>query len=238
MNDNNSFRRIAAISAIISAPLALGASIVLAWAIGFNLDLGQNPAGLLTLGTRVAGIFRVVEFIGMFAYYLLLLPATLYLWYWLKPQAPNLVLMYTILGLGYIFIGTIAEAVLVSVLPPMMSAYPQASVAQSELLTAIFPHFTNLSISALFSLSYVFGGIWWLGIGLILCVERRILGIVTVAQGIITLGYVIGVMLLVEPLRTLEPLTFFNPIWALWIGVVIARGTGRSEHSTQVARSN
>ncbi len=237
MNDDNSFRRIAAITAIVSGPLALGASFVLAWAIEFNMELGQNPAGLLTLGPRVAGIFRVVEFIGMFAYYLLLLPAALYLWYWLKSQAPNLVRMYTILGLGYIFIGAIAESVLVSVLPSMMSAYPQASESQRQLLTTIFPTFTDLSITALFSLSYTLGGIWWLGIGLILRRERPILGIVTIAQGIITLGYVLGVMLLIEPLRALEPLTFFNPIWALWVGVVIARGTGAGEQSMQIAPS-
>jgi len=98
MNDASSFRRVAAITAIISAPLALGASIVLVLAIGVDPEVISNPANLITLGPRVAGIFRRVEFIGMFGYYLLLLPAAVYLWYWLRPQNPNLVNMYTIFG--------------------------------------------------------------------------------------------------------------------------------------------
>lgn len=69
---------------------------------------------------------------------------------------------------------------------------------------------------------------WWLGIGLILRDERRILGIVTALQGIVTLAYGAGEMLQVEPLAMLEPLTFFTPIWALWLGIVIWRGANHS----------
>jgi len=237
MNDRTAFRRIAAITAIISAPLALGASAILAWAIEFNFEVMSNPADLITLGARVASIFRRVEFIGMFGYYLLLIPASLYLWYWLNPENPKQVSMYTVFGLGYIFIGAIGSAVLVSVAPPMMSAYPQALEAQRAVLEAVFQVVTDLGIVALFSLSYILGGVWWLGIGLILRVERRILGIVTVVQGIVTLGYGVGVMLRLEPLAMLEPLTFFAPIWAMWLGIVIWRNSGRSGLSREVTKT-
>jgi hypothetical protein len=229
MKSEASFRRMAAITAIISAPLALGASAILAWAIDFNPELMSNPVDLIALGARVAGIFRGVEFIGMFGYYLLLIPASLYLWYWLKPHNPKLISLYTVFGLGYLFIGAIGSAVLVSVAPPLIGAYPQASEAQREVLEAVFQAVIDLGIVALFSLSYILGGVWWLGIGLIVRVERRILGIVTVVQGLVTLGYGAGVMLRVEPLAMLEPLTFFAPIWALWLGVVILRRSGKSQ---------
>lgn len=228
MNDHTSFRRIAAITAILSAPLALGASITLGMAIDFDPDIMSNPVGLIALGDQVAGTFRWVEFVGMFGYYLLLAPAALYLWYWLKPKKPRLVSLCTLFGLGYIFIGAIGSAVLVSVAPPMMSAYPQALEAQRDVLEGVFQVVINLGIVALLSLSYVLGGVWWLGIGLILRDERRILGIVTALQGIVTLAYGAGVMLQVEPLAMLEPLTFFAPIWALWLGIVIWRGASHS----------
>ena len=233
MNEASSFRRVAAITAIVSAPLALGASIILVLAIGVDPEVISNPANLITLGPRVAGIFRGVEFVGMFGYYLLLLPAALYLWDWLRPQNPNLVNVYTVFGLAYILIGAIGSAVLVTVLPPMMSAYPQASEAQREVLMSIFQTFSDLAIVALFSLSYILGGMWWLGTGLLLRLERRILGMVTVVQGVVTLGYGVGLMLQVEPLAMLEPLTFFAPIWALWLGVVILRGSRDSDQLPQ-----
>ena len=229
MKRDASFRQMAAITAIISAPLALGASAILAWAIDFNPELMSNPVDPIALGARVAGIFRGVEFIGMFGYYLLLIPTSFYLWYWLKPHNPKLVSVYTVFGLGYLFIGAIGSAVLVSVAPPMMNAYPQGSEAQREVLEAVFQAVTDLGIVALFSLSYILGGVWWLGIGLILRFERRVLGIVTVVQGIVTLGYGVGVMLRVEPLVVLETLTFFAPIWALWLGIVISRSAEKGE---------
>ena len=223
MNNHTLFRRVAAITAILSAPVALGASAILAHAIGYDFEVMSNPANLITLGPRVASIFRVVEFIGMFGYYLLLLPAGLYLWYWLKPQNPMLAGMYSVFGLGYIFIGACGSAVLASVAPPVMSAYPQALEAQREVLEAIFQVVTDLGIVALFSLSYILGGLWWLGAGLMLRVHRRILGIATVVQGVVTVAYGVGAMLRIEPLAMLEPLTFFAPIWALWLGIAISR---------------
>ncbi len=223
MNNEKVFRQIAAITAIVSAPLALGASVILAQALEFNAELMSNPANLITLGTQTALTFRRVEFIGMFGYYLLLLPATLYLWYWLKPKDPKLVSLSTIFGLGYLFIGAIGSAVLVSVAPPLMNAFPQILESQQEVMQAIFQVVTDLGIVALFSLSYILGGIWWLVIGLILRVERRILGIFTFIQGIVTLVYGVGVMLQIETLTNLEALTFFAPIWALWLGIVIWR---------------
>jgi len=68
MNNEKTFRQIAAITAIVSAPLALGASLILAQALEFNAELMSNPANLITLGAQIALTFRRVEFIGMFGY--------------------------------------------------------------------------------------------------------------------------------------------------------------------------
>ena len=230
MKSQDNFKLIAATMAIISAPLALGASIILAQALEFNAEVMSNPANLVTLGTQVAVTFSKVEFTGMFGYYLLLLPATLYLWYWLKPRDPKLVGMSTIFGFGYIFVGAIGSAVLVSVAPPLMNIYHQTLESQREIIQAVFQVVTNLGIVAFLSLSYILGGIWWLGIGLVLRVERRILGIVTVVQGIATFVYGVGAMLQIETLTNLEVLTFLAPIWAFWLGVVIWRSDLKSDH--------
>ncbi len=61
MNNDNLFRRIAAISAVIAALLILAATIVLALAVDFNFDFLANPEDLITAGLDVeaAGLFRV-----------------------------------------------------------------------------------------------------------------------------------------------------------------------------------
>jgi hypothetical protein len=229
MQNKSKFERISAIAAIVSAPLALGASIVLAQALQFNPELMSNPASLIALGPQVAATFRWAEFIGLFGYYLLLLPATIYLWYWLKKRDPGLVGLFSILGLAYIFVGALGSAVLVSVAPPLMVLYPQALESQRNVLQAVFQVVTDLGIVALFSLSYILGGIWWLGIGSVLRAERRILGMLTVLQGVVTLVYGAGLMLQIQALTNLEAFTFFAPIWALWLGVVIWRNHPQAE---------
>ena len=221
--DESAFRRMAAISAIISAPLALGASLVLLLAIEGNAEIISNPVGMLTLGERLAGIFRWVEFAGMFGYYLLLVPATIYLWNWLRLDKPNLVTVYTAFGLMSLTIGAIGSVLLFSVWPPIISSYAQSSLAQQEVLSGVFQVFNDVVLVGLLPLASLLAGIWSLGIGLELRTEKRALGIAAFALGIIYIAYAVGVNLQIELLANLELLTFLGPIWALWLGIVIYR---------------
>ena len=99
---------------------------------------------MLSLGERVAGIFRLVEFAGMFGYYLLIVPATIYLWKWITPRKPNLITVYTAFGLMSITIGSIGSALLFSVWPQLISTYAQATQAQQEVLFSVFQTFNYL----------------------------------------------------------------------------------------------
>lgn len=227
MNNNTSFKRIAAITAIISAPLALANLYFFLAAGNFNFDLMSDPAGFIGIGAERAELVRWSWILDVFGRYLLVTPAALYLWHWLKPKNPNLMSMYTVFGLAHIFIGALAGTLLASVWPPMIRAYAQASEAQREMLRVVFEATVHLNHAGWFNiLEVILGGFWLLGIGLILRRERRVLGIATIVLGIASL--VIGV----ETTLQIEALTMpgvfiylvFGPVWALWLGVVIARG--------------
>jgi hypothetical protein len=232
MNDNTSFRRIAAITAIISAPLALANLYLLIAAGNFNFELMSDPAGFIGVGVERAELVRWSWILDVFGRYFLVAPAALYLWYWLKPKNPNLVRMYTVFGLAHILIGVMAGTFLASVWPPMIRAYAQAAEAQREMLRVVFEATVNLNHAGWFNMLEVLpGGFWLLGIGLILRSERPVLGIATIVLGIASL--VIGV----ETILQIELLTmpalflylFFGPVWALWLGIVIAPGAGKLE---------
>ena len=235
MNDENSFRRIAAITAIISAPLALAAVVVLTMAVEFNFELMSDQARLITLGARAAELFRLGEILGFFGYSLLLVPVVLYLWDWLKPRSPKLVTMYTVFGLAFIFIGAVGASLRAGVLPGMMSAYAQAASAQGQILSTIFQTVIDVIFGAIGPLESLLFGLWLLGIGLVLRGERRSLGIIAVILGIAFLGTAFGDMLQVEPLSMLELAYFISPIWVLWLGIVIWRRGEQSEHIVEAA---
>lgn len=235
MNDQTAFGRIAAISAIVSAPVTLAATIVLSMAVDFNPDILSSPADLITLGAQAAEIFRWGSILELGAPMLLLIPAALYLWYWLKPRSPRMVTMYTVFGLTSILFGTIATLLRASFFPAMMGAYSQAADAQREMLMVVFQAVTDFAFEGLLACEYIFEGLWWLGIGLILRGERRGLGVVTAVLGIAILAAGVGWLWRVGPLARLEMAFFLVPVWVVWLGIVIWRHAERSEQALEAA---
>lgn len=235
MNDVNSFRYIAAITAIISALLALAADVIVILAVDFNFELMADQAGLIALGTRAAELFRWGETLGLLGYCLLLVPVVLYLWFWLRPRSPNLVTMYTVFGLAFVFIGAVGASLRAGVLPEMMSAYAQADNVQGQILEAVFQSAIDVIFGAIGPLESLLFGLWLLGVGLVLRKERRNLGILAVILGIAFLGTAVGEILRVEPLSMLELAYFISPIWVFWLGIVIWRQSEQSEQSMEAA---
>ena len=229
MNDQTTFKRIAAISAILAMPVTLANTIVLLMAVDFNTDFMSNPAGLITIGVPASETFRWGSILELGAPTLLLVPAAFYLWYWLKPRAPRLVTLYTFFGLTSLLLAAIGSLLRATLYPSLMSAYSQASEIQRDVLMVIFQGITNFNFEGLYALDLVFSGIWWLGIGPLLRSDRRILGTVTTILGIAYLLAGAGWLLRFGPLARLENAFVFVPFWTMWLGIVIWRNPEKSE---------
>jgi hypothetical protein len=231
MNNQSSFKRIAAITAILAGVLNLVAWVPGSLAVDFNFEFLENPGDLLTAGLEPDAIrlFRWGEILGVFGFCLLLLPAMLYLWYWLKTRSPRLVTQYTVLGLTSIVLCVIESAIRISIWPPMMAAYPQAAEAQREVLQIVFRALTDFAFESMYALNSILFGLWWLGIGLVLRAERRVLGIATAIMGVAILGAGLGWLLQVDPLARLELFYLFEIVWLIWLGIVIWRHDEKRE---------
>lgn len=240
MNDQTSFKRIAAITAVIAAILNLAAWILGPLAVDFNFEVLENPGNLLTAGLESDAIrlFRWGEILGLFGSSLLLIPLMLYLWQWLRSHRPRLVTLYTVLGLTSIVLGVIEFAIRISIWPPMMAAYPQAAEAQREVLQVVFNTLTDFGFESMYALSSILIGLWWLGIGPVLRAERRVLGIATAIMGATILGAGVGWLLQVDPLARLELFYLFEIVWLVWLGIVIWRREEQHEHVMEVAAAD
>ena len=113
----------------------------------------------------------------------------------------------------------------------MMVAYTQAVEVQREVLQVVFSAVTDFAFDGMYGLASILFGLWWLGIGLVLRAERRILGIMTAVMGVALLGAGFGWLLQVDPLARLEMLYFLEPVWVVWIGVVIWRRDKGTENT-------
>ena len=229
MNDQTTFKRIAAISAILAMPVTLANTIVLLMAVDFNTEFMSNPVGLITIGVPASETFRWGSILELGAPTLLLVPAAFYLWYWLKPRAPRLVTLYTFFGLTSLLLAAIGSLLRATLYPSLMNAYSQASEIQRDVLMVIFQGITNFNFEGLYALDLIFSGLWWLGIGPLLRSDRRILGTVTTILGTAYLLAGAGWLLRFGPLARLENAFVFVPFWTMWLGIVIWRNPEKSE---------
>ncbi len=226
MNNERSFQRLAGVTAIISAPLAFGSLVLSLAPVDFNVEVFSDMVLFISVGASGANLLRWAWVLDILGYYLLLAPVAFILWHWLKPRGPTRIAFYTFCGLAYVLIGAIGAAILAAVWPPLINAYAGASGQQREILEAVFSSVADLVYGGLWGLlAGIPGGVWWIGIGLLLRSERRILGTITLILGIANLLAAIGAILNLGDLTMpfLSVYLFLAPIWALWLGIDLLR---------------
>lgn len=106
MLNQEKLRVLAAWSAILATPLAVGHMALLALAGDFS-----NPLALLSSGAAAAQTLRWSMVLDIFGYYLLLVPAIVFLWLQLKSKGAH-ISGFAISGLLYVLAGAGGAAIL------------------------------------------------------------------------------------------------------------------------------
>ncbi len=226
MNDSYSFQRFAAVTAIVSFPLALASIVLSDMVTNFSPDVATNPVLMLAVGTSGANLVRWGMILDMLGTYLPILPIALFVQHWLRAKSPAWIRFYTTCGLGFGIIGSVGAVALAAVQPPLINAYTQALPQQRAILEAIFGATWYIVFGGVWNiLGELLAGLWFIGTGSLLWNERRILGIVGMIVGVSALLDALGNIFGIESLALvgLSIYIILAPIWALWFGIDLLR---------------
>jgi hypothetical protein len=225
MNNERSFQRLAAVTAIISAPLAFASLVVPMAAVDFNMAAFEDFSLMLSAGSGGARLVGWGMVADIFGYYLILAPLALFLWHWLRPRNPRMVDLYTFGGLAYMVIGAIGAGFLWMAWPALINSYGAAGAQQRETIKIVFQTITAGIQSGVWGMESVPAGIWWLGMGALLRTERCALGVFTMVLGAFMLLFFVGALVGLDALAQLGLFfaLIFAPLWALWLGIDLLR---------------
>ena len=226
MKNAHSFQRMAGVTLVAASVLAVASLFVGLAGVDYNFDAFSGAEAILAAGAEAADYIRWSLILNLFGNYLLLTPAALLLWYWLRPHSPAFADFYTLGGLLFIFIGGIASGVLAAVWPDTISDYAAASAPQRDVLGAVFLNFTRAMENGLQGpVQNIPAALWLLGMGTLLKNERRALGYLTLLFGFFMFLNSLGGLVNHESLSMIGFSGNFllHPIWALWLGIDLLR---------------
>jgi hypothetical protein len=211
--------------AILALPLAYANVGLALLAVGFDLTAFEDLAyGFRLVASRPGGIalIRWSMLADMLGFYLMLVPLALVLWDRLKEQNWQFMSLFTLSGLGYLFFGAMGAAILSVVAPSLITAYAQATAADSLVYETTLLAFANAIYGGVWgTLNPLLAGIWWAGVGGFLWRERRTLGWVTIILAVFALLRDVKI----GPIELIGLSVYFvlAPIWAAWLGVDLLR---------------
>jgi hypothetical protein len=226
--DDRSFSRVAAIAAVVSLPLAAGNLIAMLATVHFNLNGMTNPLVLLHAGTSAAPLWRWSMVLDILGYYLLVVPVILLLHSSLRSRSPQWIDLFALCLLAYCLIGAVGGSMLATALPTLIREFAVAPAGSHSSLQAVFTEYTDGVYRGMWNLLEEFlAGIGWIGFGMILRVDRRRLGLVTIVLGVACVVDSCGTVLNIDAISSigLGVYLILAPIWASWMGIGVLRAS-------------
>lgn len=216
----NQHKKIVGFITILSGIIAFLSYFLVAAAVNFNFDFFSNPVIIFSLENVNISMLRLSMITDVFGYYLLLLPALYFIYDWLKDKTPWKNLL-TFCGTSYILIGAVGASILAFIWPYHLNEFTSASTQQQETIKLLFGSFSQMVAGGMWNMfDSLVGGIWWIGAGVFIKKEYRILGWFTILVGLLSLldsfGNILEISVLAETAVNLY--LIFAPLWAIFLG--------------------
>jgi hypothetical protein len=182
MENKSNYKRIIGIITITAGVLAAACMFVGAHAVEYNFEAFSEPTLLMQYAHnyKAAYLFLLLDMAG---YYLLLLPVIFYIHQQFKFRSPWVPLL-SFCGLAYVLTGAIGAAMLAAAWPELMQQYTATAGVGQETISLLFNTITNVVTKGLWNiLEVLFAATWWIGVGILLFREYKVIGLLSIIAG-------------------------------------------------------
>jgi len=222
-----SFSKLTAFAAILSCPVALLSLFMVFGAFNWDFDVAFDPAKAIAYLPDPSQTLRLGWLLDLLGFYLLLLPAAIFLEQYLSKKAPLHSRLFSICGLGYLLFGALGAAMMAGTCEPVFAAHQSGDVVQKAAAAAVFANTFHEVFDGIWNqFSMLLAAVWLLGTGWLMRPELRWLSWMTSLIGIASLLDFLGMVAGSEAVSGigLNIYLWLGPIWALWLGIAICRG--------------
>ena len=211
---------------ILSGVIAFISYVLVAVAVNYNFDVFSDPVLILSLPEVNLLALKWSMITDVLGYYLLLLPAIFFLQNWMEDKT-QWAKALTFCGTSYVLVGSIGAAILGVVWPLLIKEFQATNAPETrESIQLSFQLISELVYGGLWNLlGMLVGGIWWLGIGILLQRDYKVLGWAIILLGFCSLLDSVGGMLELKALSDigLNIYLLLAPICAICLGIMIRK---------------
>ena len=216
-------RRVVALVSLAAGVIGLTGSVMGDVVRYRDGTFAAHSADLIAIGEGKVALFRLAAVADLLGSYLLLIPAAVLLWRWLRPGYGMWVDVLTIAGVSYCVVGAAGAAVRGAAGPPLIRQYAHTSGEHAAQIATVFATMSDVVGGIWQILAALLGGVWWLGIGVITRHRWRWFGWFSSLLGSTALLSALGRSLGLEYESSGPAAPAFAPIalWAAWLGVLL-----------------
>lgn len=206
-------------------------------AVDFDAEAMTDPLNQLRRASmEKADIIEWSMLADIFGFYLLMIPAVIYVWYWLRDRNPFLLAIATVAMLMYILTGALGGGILSILWPSMIRAYVNANGDPiiGQIITEQFKLVTNLVYIGMWGrVEYLLVATWVAVVSYLTWPEKRTFAIVGFIGALATFLTSIGDLFTIHELSD-SFMTIYMvgvPLWVAWAAGFIWKAGSTSKLS-------
>lgn len=224
VNESVGGRKLAAITVLLSVPLAILTQLAGALSVQGDYSMMSSGLDMLSLPPGQAHWYTVSMWFDVFGYYAIYLPVIVYAWKALRHIDEYMTDLCFLCGVIFCVLGTIGAMVWAGAHQSLLAAYAAGTPVQQQAAAMAWEGIAGGQGRGLWLIQSLFATVWLLGLAkLLMAIGKRYLGLSGGAIGVLWLAHYVTWVLGMQTasMALIGLIVMVTPLWAIWLGLFL-----------------